>query len=115
MTNTPYNQLRQILTDSLLNRFVETESPESSENLYDSCGGNIDNAYQIGYNEGEIDAQNIPILEDILQVLKNKYYEANLSFVNYAGVEKILNMYNLTKPLAHQSDETLLAIIELLK
>lgn len=113
---TTYNKLRQILTDRLLHRFIQTESPED---LYDSCGGNIDDAYQIGYNEGEIDAQNVLTLQDILLAIdiKNKGLETGYRTLG-GGLDFQADMgltYNLNLPLSQQSDETLLEIIKLIE
>lgn len=106
ISNTPYNQLRQLLMERLGYKNV-TE-------LYER--------YEIGEPYEEY------TLQDVLLAIKERYANNNdLGICLDLGGSEILVLskeptrtkqfmpYDLTKNLANQSDETLLALIELIK
>ncbi len=53
-------------------------------------------------------------LSDVLRVTKEKFKEDNLSFVNYAGVEEILELWNLKENYDNQSEEVYNLLAEIL-
>lgn len=136
MTNpTPYNQLRQLLTERLphlkelsfgceiklrdfdQNHIFLTEYIGDqrfyTEHIYDETIYSFENGVYIPEIIGHP-----PTLQDVLLVIDIKRSGIETAYrTKSAGLDLPFceETYDLTKPLADQSDETLLALIELIK
>lgn len=98
---TPYNQLRQLLTDRL------PQKPKTFDNFFIEQDFDLqDILLAIGRVEPKVAVG----LDNVFVAFCTAYYEHPDGYIEQNWVH-----YDLTKPFADQSDEVLLALIELIK